>query len=81
MPEVFINEEEGDYLWIVKPTFLNRGRGIQVFSKLSELTTFVRENVEGYVEKKMGDNEGKSRIYVDYIKKNTEKVRISINQR
>ena len=27
-------DEEGEYLWIVKPTFLNRGRGIQVFSKL-----------------------------------------------
>lgn len=28
---VFVNKDEGDYLWIVKPTFLNRGRGIEVF--------------------------------------------------
>jgi len=28
MHTVFINKDEGDYLWIVKPTFLNRGRGI-----------------------------------------------------
>ena len=26
--DVYINKEEGDYLWIVKPPFLNRGRGI-----------------------------------------------------
>lgn len=41
MYSVFLNKEEGDYLWIVKPTFLNRGRGIQVFSGLAELTKFV----------------------------------------
>jgi hypothetical protein len=28
MLTVFINKDDGDYLWIVKPTFLNRGRGI-----------------------------------------------------
>ena len=44
MLDVFVNEE-GDYLWIVKPPYLNRGRGIQVFSKLSQLTKFVSENV------------------------------------
>ena len=41
MQEVFVNKEDGDYLWIVKPTFLNRGRGIEVFSRLDELTKFV----------------------------------------
>lgn len=27
-------DPQGEYLWIIKPTFLNRGRGIKVFSKL-----------------------------------------------
>ena len=35
MYPVFINKEDGDYLWIVKPPFLNRGRGIQIFSNLA----------------------------------------------
>ena len=54
MPSEYINKEEGDYLWIVKPTFLNRGRGIHVFSKLPDLTKYVSENVNGYTEKKVG---------------------------
>ena len=54
MQEVFVNKEDGDYLWIVKPTFLNRGRGIEVFSRLDELTKFVSENIHGYLEKKLG---------------------------
>ena len=41
MYPVFINKEEGEYLWIVKPPFLNRGRGIQIFSNLAELSKFV----------------------------------------
>lgn len=41
MHNAFINKDDGDYLWIVKPTFLNRGRGIEVFSKLQDLTKFV----------------------------------------
>ncbi len=45
---VFVNKDEGDYLWIVKPTFLNRGRGIEVFSRLADLYKFVSENVSGY---------------------------------
>jgi phosphoribosylamine-glycine ligase len=46
--EAFL-DEEGEYLWIVKPTCLNRGRGIQVFSRLDALTKFVSDNLCGYV--------------------------------
>ena len=46
--EVFL-DEDGEYLWIVKPTFLNRGRGIQVFSRLDALLKFVSDNLCGYV--------------------------------
>jgi hypothetical protein len=38
--DIFL-DDEGEYLWIVKPTFLNRGRGIQVFSKLEALVKFI----------------------------------------
>lgn len=50
--DIFL-DEEGEYLWIVKPTFLNRGRGIQVFSKLDSLVKFITENITGYVEKSL----------------------------
>lgn len=53
MPPVFINKDQGDYLWIVKPTFLNRGRGIQLFYGLKEFRKFVSENISGYLEKKV----------------------------
>lgn len=46
--DVFL-DEDGEYLWIVKPTFLNRGRGIQVFSRLDALLKFVTDNLCGYV--------------------------------
>ncbi len=38
-------DPEGEYLWIIKPTFLNRGRGIKVFSKPQALYKFIEENV------------------------------------
>lgn len=41
MHNIFLNKDDGDYLWIVKPTFLNRGRGIEVFSRLADFTKFV----------------------------------------
>lgn len=46
--EMFL-DEDGEYLWIVKPTFLNRGRGIQVFSRLDALVRFVSDNLCGYI--------------------------------
>lgn len=38
-------------MWILKPAFMNRGRGIQVFGDIPTLQRIVAENVEGYVEK------------------------------
>ena len=76
-------EEEGEYLWIVKPTFLNRGRGIQVFSKLSVLLKFLTDNIIGYVEKSLSkepEEEAPSKT-IDYIKRNSEKVQLSVLMR
>jgi hypothetical protein len=72
-------------LWIVKPTFLNRGRGIEVFSKLPDLTKFVVENVSGYQEKKIGETEPDAnkpkQPFVDYIKRNSEAAKNPIVQK
>jgi hypothetical protein len=70
-------DEEGEYLWIVKPTFLNRGRGIQVFSRLDSLLRYVSDNIGGYVEKtlgKEGKEEEEAPRVVDYVKRNSEQI-------
>ena len=65
-------EEEGEYLWIVKPTFLNRGRGIQVFSKLEALLRFLSENINGYVEKPLvKEEEEMPARAIDFVKRNS----------
>jgi hypothetical protein len=38
------------YLWLLKPTFLNRGRGIHVFNELEQLTQRISEYQNGYEE-------------------------------
>jgi hypothetical protein len=81
--EVFL-DEEGEYLWIVKPTFLNRGRGIQVFSKLDALMKFVSDNISGYVEKSLNrdtEEDSPQKTVVDYIKRNSEQIHQSVLMR
>jgi hypothetical protein len=42
MTEIFISRKvNSPYMWILKPTFLNRGRGIQVFSDLLALEKII----------------------------------------
>lgn len=35
--DVFVSKKKNCYMWILKPTFLNRGRGIQVFGDIPTL--------------------------------------------
>lgn len=43
--------EEGDYyLWLLKPSDSNRGRGIQLFDTLETLEKLLRELKEGTAE-------------------------------
>lgn len=35
--------EESTYMWLLKPTFLNRGRGISIFDNLEALVKLVSE--------------------------------------
>ncbi len=44
--EVFV-EKDSNYLWLLKPTFLNRGRGIHVFNDLNNLEHLVNSYVFG----------------------------------
>lgn len=54
MPDIFVNRRSNSsYLWILKPTFLNRGRGIQVFSDLYTLEKIISDNIAGYEEKSL----------------------------
>ena len=42
-----------NYLWLLKPTGLNRGRGIQIFNSLDQLEKMINDFYDGYVEKSM----------------------------
>ena len=39
------------YLWLLKPSGLNRGRGIHIFNSLAQLEKLIIDYSEGYVEK------------------------------
>jgi hypothetical protein len=58
----FVTDKDSKFLWLLKPTFLNRGRGIHVFSSLETLVKLIQEYQEGYIErslvKKASDSEG-----------------------
>ena len=56
MPKTFI---KGFNVWLLKPTGLNRGRGIEVFNKLEKLNGFINEFFEGFVE--LGPNQRRSK--------------------
>jgi hypothetical protein len=38
-----VGENNSKFLWLLKPTFLNRGRGIHVFSSLETLVKLIQE--------------------------------------
>lgn len=50
MRDTFLGE---DYLWLLKPTGLNRGRGIHVFNDINTLIDLLIEYQYGYTEKQM----------------------------
>jgi hypothetical protein len=43
--------EDSTYMWLLKPTFLNRGRGIHVFDNLETLVKLISDFQEGLKEK------------------------------
>lgn len=46
----FLGEKNSSYLWLLKPTNLNRGRGIELFSNLNQLETLLSNYFEGFYE-------------------------------
>ena len=49
MHETFdLNEK--NYVWLLKPTNLNRGRGIKVFNTIEQLEKYLNEFLEGLPE-------------------------------
>ena len=51
--------DDSNYLWLLKPTFLNRGRGIHVFSTLENLVSLINEYFNGYVERDLKKTDDK----------------------
>lgn len=47
MGETFI-KGDNNYVWLLKPINLNRGRGIEVFNSLEQLEKFMNEFYEGF---------------------------------
>ena len=47
--------DDSSYLWLLKPTFLNRGRGIHVFSGLDTLVKLVNQYLNGQPEQDIED--------------------------
>ena len=42
MISTFLDESKNSYLWLLKPTELNRGRGVRVFSELESLKKMLK---------------------------------------
>ena len=45
-----LSHYKGENLWLLKPTFLNRGRGIHVFKTVEELKSLLTEYCQGKLE-------------------------------
>ncbi len=71
------------FLWLLKPTFLNRGRGIHVFSSLETLTKLIQEYQEGYIEKSLAkkDKASDSDEEIESPKKTLKEVNNSTNKK
>lgn len=46
-------------MWLLKPTFMNRGRGIHVFNSLASLEKLMSDYTEGFEEKSLKKSEDK----------------------
>ena len=50
MPKSFISEDYNSYIWLLKPINLNRGRGISLFTNLSQLESLLNSYFDGFYE-------------------------------
>ena len=59
MNNTFLSEDS-TYMWLLKPTFLNRGRGIQIFDNLETLVKLVSDFLVGLKEKALNQKDESS---------------------
>lgn len=64
MAETFLDQKRNSYLWLLKPTELNRGRGVRVFSELDTLKKMLREYIEGFNEKPLETSSSKQSNFI-----------------
>ncbi|EGR27473.1 tubulin-tyrosine ligase family protein, putative [Ichthyophthirius multifiliis] len=67
MHESFLDKYNSSYIWILKPTYLNRGRGINMFNSLQQLEKIISNYLEGFEEQPLR-------------KKNERKIQVQKNQ-
>lgn len=65
--------EAGKHLWILKPAAMSRGRGLELFTELSQLTEFLKLYMQGYEAKdfkqmKYSDKSDRSPSYSKELK-------------
>lgn len=53
LQDSFLDKNNSTYMWLLKPTFMNRGRGIHVFNSLSSLEKLITDYTEGFEEKSL----------------------------
>lgn len=46
MKDIYV-KDESSYVWLLKPTNLNRGRGIEIFQTLEQLEKLINDYFEG----------------------------------
>ena len=75
-PKICKSYYKGSNLWLLKPTGLNRGRGIEIFNTLEDLNRFINEYLEGEKspkKKPKSDHQSGSEAESDEEAKNDKK--------
>ncbi|EGR34832.1 hypothetical protein IMG5_000600 [Ichthyophthirius multifiliis] len=65
----YILDYNSPYMWLLKPTFLNRGRGINIFTDLISLEKYIGQYINGTEEKILVKKQNLEEIKLDINKK------------
>lgn len=53
MMNTFLDKKHDAYIWLLKATIFNRGRGIELFSSLQQLEKFIKEYSDGTFDRNL----------------------------
>lgn len=53
MMSTFLDKNHDAYIWLLKATIFNRGRGIELFSSLQQLEKFIKEYSDGTFDRNL----------------------------